>query len=121
MVAKVVLGRVCIGTRHELGYAQFAGQQHHCLFGLRLLLDTSLGQWLSTLDAQGDLFLDKFSSSGLPFLELHFFMELGLLFCFHFLWFHLLLWFLGLLTSSLSPHLYKICLQHVQIWGDVTM
>ncbi len=43
MAAEVVLGRVCIGTRHESGYAQFAGQQHLCLFGLQLLLDTLLG------------------------------------------------------------------------------
>jgi hypothetical protein len=43
MAAEVVLGRVCIGTRHELGYAQFAGQGYLCLFSLRLLLDTLLG------------------------------------------------------------------------------
>jgi hypothetical protein len=43
MVAEAVLGRVCIGTRHELGYARFAGQQYLCLFGLQLLLDTLLG------------------------------------------------------------------------------
>ncbi len=43
MAAEVVLGRVRIGTRHELGYAQFAEQQHLCLFGSQLLLDTSLG------------------------------------------------------------------------------
>jgi hypothetical protein len=43
MVAEVVLCRVCIGTQHELGYAQFAGQHYLCLFGLRLLLNTLLG------------------------------------------------------------------------------
>jgi hypothetical protein len=43
MEAEFVLGRVRIEMRHELGYAQFAGHQHLCLFGLRLLLDTLLG------------------------------------------------------------------------------
>ncbi len=45
--------------QHELGYAQFAGQRHLCLFGWWLLVDASLalGQRLSVLDAQGDLFL----------------------------------------------------------------
>ncbi len=43
MAAEVVLGQVHIGMRHELGYEQFAGQQHICLFGLQLLLDALLG------------------------------------------------------------------------------
>jgi hypothetical protein len=43
MAAEVVLSRVCIGTQYELDYARFAEQQHLCLFGLQLLLDTLLG------------------------------------------------------------------------------
>jgi hypothetical protein len=40
MAAKVILGRVYIGTRHESGYARFVGQRYLCLFGLQLFLDT---------------------------------------------------------------------------------
>jgi hypothetical protein len=91
MAADVVLSQVCIGTRHELGYAQFAGQQHLCLFGLRLFLDTLLGQQISALNGVGDLFLDKvfFFRSSLLFLEPHFFCSLvfgSLFFFFGFTW-----------------------------------
>jgi hypothetical protein len=103
MAAEVVLGWVCIGTQYELGYAQFARQQHLCLFGLQFLLDTLLGRWISALDGVGDLFLDKvfFFRSSLFFLESHFFLELDHWFSFLFLWLHLLFWCLGLHPSSL--------------------
>ncbi len=66
MAAEVVMGRVCIGMQDRLGYVQFARQQHLCLFGLWLLLNALIGQQISVLGVQGDLFLDKvffFSSS----------------------------------------------------------
>jgi hypothetical protein len=117
MAAEVVLGQVCIRTQHELGYAQFAGQQHLCLFGLRILLDTLPGQWISVLNGVGDLFLDKvfFFMSSLFFLEPHFFW--GLIF-------GSLFFFFGFTCSSGASvsffHLFLytyICLQHVQVWG----
>ncbi len=43
MAAEDVLGQLCITMLHELGYAQFAGQQHLCLLCLRLPLDPLLG------------------------------------------------------------------------------
>jgi hypothetical protein len=108
MATEVVLGRVCIGTQHELGYAQFAGQRHLCLFGLQLLLDTLLGRRISTLDGVGDLFLDEvffFRSS--PFLfRTTFLGELDCCFSFLFLWLHLLFWCLGLLLTSFSFRLH---------------
>jgi hypothetical protein len=112
MAAEVVLGWIWIRTRHESGYAQFSGQQHLCLFGLQLLLDSSLGQWQSMLNAQGYLFLDIVFFFGSSLFRTTFYLELGLWFSFCFLWLHLLFWFRGLLPSTLSLHLtyvYDMC------------
>jgi hypothetical protein len=118
MAADVVLGRVCIGMQNESSYAQFVGQQHLCLFGLQILLDTSLGRQISALNGVGDLFLDKviFFRSSLFFFRTTFFSKLGLWFSFLFLWLHLLFWCLvvSFLHLFLSPY---ICLRHLQVWG----
>jgi hypothetical protein len=121
MTAEVVLGRVCIGTQHESGYGRFVGQQHLCLFGFQLLLDTSLGRRISALDGVGDLFLDElfFFRSSLFFFEPHFFWSLI---------FDSLFFFFGFTCSSGAMvsffHLFLstyICLRHVQVWGGVTI
>jgi hypothetical protein len=119
MAAEVALGRVRIGTQHELGYAQFAGQQHLCLFGSQLLLDTSLGWRKNALDGVGDLFLDKVFFFRSSFLEPQFFWSLV---------FGSLFFFFGFTCSSGSLvsffHLFLstyICLGHVQVWGGVTI
>ncbi len=53
MVAEVILGWVWVEMQHESGNAQFAGQQHLCLFCWWLLLDALLGQWPSAVGCSG--------------------------------------------------------------------
>jgi hypothetical protein len=114
MAAEVVLGRVCIGTRHELGYVQFKGQQHLCLFGLQLLLDTSLGRRISALAREGDLYLDKvfFFRSSLFFLEPHFFLGAWSLVLFSFSLASpalLFPWFCSFISFSPLTYVYDMC------------